>query len=111
MLMLALDLPQFKIVTSEIERGGCSYTIETIRALQNKEERLHLLLSDEAATHLHKWKESEELIRLAPPLIAPREIPISSTQIRERLKKNLYCGHLVPGKALDYIRANHLYSL
>ena len=34
---------------------------------------------------------------------------ISSTTIRERLKKRLYCGHLVPGKVLDYIYQNGLY--
>lgn len=34
---------------------------------------------------------------------------ISATYIRERLKKKLYCGHLVPVKVLDYIYENQLY--
>lgn len=110
MLKLALDLPQFKITTYELDRDGCSYTIDTIRALQTEGVQFRLLLSDEAATHLDKWKETRELIRLAPPLIAPREIQISSTEIRERLKKKLYCGHLVPAKALEYIQSHRLYS-
>lgn len=109
MLKLALDLPQFKISTLEIDRGGTSFTIDTIRSL-GKENELHLLLSDEAAKNLEEWKEAEELKKLAPPLIGPRTREISSTNIRERLQKKLYCGHLVPLKALDYIQANELYS-
>jgi nicotinate-nucleotide adenylyltransferase len=107
MLKLALELPQFKICSLEIDRGGPSYTIDTIRELGIK--GLHLLLSDEAAAHLGKWKESEELVRLAPPLIGPRKIEISSTEIRNRLKKNLYCGHLVPAIVLDFIHKERIY--
>ena len=71
---------------------------------------LRLILSDEAAAHLGKWKETLELTQLAPPLIGPRNIDISSTEIRVRLKKKLYCGHLIPAKALEYIYEHRLYS-
>jgi nicotinate-nucleotide adenylyltransferase len=110
MLKLALDHPQFKISTLEIDRKDCSYTIDTVRALHDKNVQLHLLLSDESAAHLGLWKNVEELLLLAPPLVGPREIQISSTLIRDRLKKNLYCRHLIPTKALDFIEANRLYS-
>ncbi len=109
MLKLALDVPQFKISTLELDRGGTSFTIDTIRAL-SKEYELNLLLSDEAADGLVHWKDTEALQKMAPPLIGPRSREISSTEIRKRLLKKLYCGHLVPGKALDYIQANQLYS-
>lgn len=108
-LKLALDHPQFKITTLELDRAGCSYTIDTIKALQTGGIQFRLILSDEAAAHLDQWKETEELIRLAPPLIGPRKIDISSTEIRARLKKKLYCGHLVPAKALEYIQRHQLY--
>lgn len=110
MLKLALEIPQFKISTIEIDRRGPSYTVDTIRSLSSEGVQLRLLLSDEAAAHLDQWKDTQELIRLAPPLIGPREIQISSTQIRGRLKRKLYCGHLIPAKTLDYILVNHLYS-
>ena len=57
----------------------------------------------------HKWKKAEEIEQIAPLLIGPRELQISSTKIRERLKKKLYCAHLIPAKALDYILVNELY--
>ncbi len=110
MLKLALDHPQFKISSYEVDQRKCSYTIDTIRALQGDHAKLHLLLSDESALHLNQWKNSQELLLLAPALIGPREIQISSTAIRERLKKNLYCGHLIPKIALDFILHNRLYS-
>lgn len=109
MLKLALELPQFKISTLELDRGGCSYTIDTLRALREEGVKFRLLLSDETAAHLDQWKEEEELIKLAPPLAGLRKMEISSTEIRARLKKKLYCGHLVPAETLDYIREHHLY--
>lgn len=108
MLKLALELPQFQITTLELDQKTPSYTVDTIRKLALK--GLRLLLSDEAASHLNKWKETNELVRLAPPLIGPREAHISSTDIRARLKQKLYCGHLVPAKVLDYIKRHKLYT-
>jgi len=110
MLRLGLELPQFKITDWEIEQGEVSYTIDTIRALESEGVHLKLLLSDESASHLAQWKEGKELLRRAPLLKAPRHLSISSSMVRERLKKKLYCGHLVPAKTLDYIRLNELYS-
>ncbi len=110
MLKLALDHPKFQICPLEIERGGPSYTIDTLRILKKEGTCFRLLLSEEAALYLDRWKDSEELVRLSPPLIGPRERDISSTDIRARLKKKLYCGHLIPAKALDYIYAHRLYS-
>lgn len=110
MLKLALDLPQFKICDWEIRQEGASYTIDTIRALQTEGVQFKLLLSEESALHLDQWKGIEELLTLADLLKGPRHFPTSSTEIRERLKKNLDCRHLVPAKTLDYIKANRLYS-
>ena len=112
MLKLALDLPQFGLLTLEIERGGISYTVDTLRELRKQRGMaLFLLLSDEAFARVHQWKESEEILKMAKPLIAPREIKISSTQIRERIRNGRYCNHLVPIKTLDYIHNHRLYSV
>ena len=133
MLRLGLEgIPRFRITSLEIDRGGPSYTIDTLRALKTESSRFRLLLSEEAAEKFDLWREAGELIRLAPPLIGTRPggpsiqgphrealkngmIPtkameISSTEIRQRLKKGLYCGHLVPSKVLEYIGKHRLYS-
>jgi len=97
--------------------------------------KLHLILGEDALEGLPKWKDAEALVRLAPPLTGSRtgsahsfsgyskemaaiveegitKIPIleiSSTAIRDRLKKKMFCGHLVPGLVLDYIYSHSLY--
>lgn len=120
-----------RVSSVEIDRGGPSYTIDTLRALHSEGE-FRLLLSDESIGRFDQWKEAQELVRLAPPLIGTRRealtgkgaiaealrrgitptrvFEISSTEVRERLKKKLYCGHLIPAKTLEYIQQQHLYS-
>jgi nicotinate-nucleotide adenylyltransferase len=140
MCRLAIDsIPFFSLSDIEIERGS-SYTIDSIKKLQENPQynkaKLFLLLSDDALAHLDKWKEILSLLQIATPLIGRRKgdkdvlhqiprklstlvepgitqtaiIQISSTAIRDRLKKGLYCGHLLPEKVLDYIHKNQLYG-
>jgi nicotinate-nucleotide adenylyltransferase len=100
--------------------------------------QLYLLIGEDALSQLSEWKNVEELISLTIPLIGSRgsevdvhslslssksrekirqgmtKIPlldISSTGMRDRIKKRLYCGHLIPAKVLDYIHKHHLYFL
>lgn len=132
MLKRALkSIPCCRVTSIEIDRKGPSYTIDTLRQLQD-EGTFRLILSDDAANQFDSWKEAEGLIRLAPPLIGTRKglfpakspigealrkgatptriLEVSSAEIRERIKKNLYCGHLVPHIVLDYIAQHRLYS-
>ena len=134
MVRLAIEeIPHFRLSAYEIDRGDLSYTIDTLQHLQGESRgsvKFRLLLSEEEITHLDRWKDVQRLIKLAPPLIGCRSssafegplaqslrtaftqthmMEISSTEIRARLRKGLYCGHLVPRKTLDYIRENEIY--
>jgi nicotinate-nucleotide adenylyltransferase len=102
------EVPQFRVSSLEVDRGGPSFTIETLRALPKGD--YYLILTEESVTSFSKWKEFEEIKARATLLIGKRKFPISSTLIRERFKKKLYCGHLVPAKALYYIDKHRLYS-
>jgi nicotinate-nucleotide adenylyltransferase len=131
------DLPTWRAVDWEISRKGPSFTIETIEyCLKNVftgDVQLFLLLGEDLLPELNLWKDIEKLLELAHPLIGcrkhaefPKKLPfqtrlssgmtitnileISATEIRQRLKKGLYCGHLVPAKVLDYITLHRLYS-
>ena len=135
MLRISLeDVPFCEPYEAELMRPPPSYTIDTIKKIQA--EKLVLILAEDAAYELDQWKDVEKLLELAPPLIGTRfgfdteklnrlpqniklklqvgmcQIPamdISSTMVRERLKKRMYCGHLLQGKVLDYIHQNGLY--
>jgi len=119
-----MEVPQFRVTSMEIERNEPSFTIDTLRLLPHEGVKYRLILSEEAMAQFGFWKEPGEILRLAPPLVgmrAGRTVPqgfpvvsmplfdIASTEIRERFKKNFYCGHLVPRIALDYIREHQLY--
>ena len=64
----------------------------------------------ELIKHLPSWEISDEIsAAIRKGVVLTRQLEISSTDIRDRLKKKLYCGHLLPSKVLDYIYAHHLY--
>lgn len=109
LVLSEIPLP-LRVTDIEINRPGPSFTVDTLRELQKGGVEYRLIISEEVAAQFHLWKEPEEIKKLAPLLTGKREWPISSTQIRERLKKNFYCGHLIPRLALDYIVQNRLYS-
>lgn len=104
------DIPQFRATSVEIEQKRACFTVETLRMLQTPNIHYRLILSQETASSFSQWKDPDEIERLAPLLIGMRNFPISSTEIRRRLNKKLYCGHLVPEKALYYIHKHALYS-
>lgn len=126
------DIPQLRLCTIETEQENPCYTIDTVRLLQKKHEndQFHLILGEDGLHRLSEWKEVEALLTLAPPLIGVRHLPressfyhkdikenfnliplmdISSAEIRMRLQKGLYCGHLLPANVLDYILSHQLY--
>lgn len=137
MIYLAIsDIPHFRLVDIETQRPGPSYTIDTIRELRTSYSGydFHLLMGEDAMDSFPLWREAEEILKLAPPFVACRPgngfstrsengivqalkkkvfpmpiMEISSTEIRNRIQKGLYCGHLLPPKVLDFILDNHLY--
>ncbi|NDB87275.1 MAG: nicotinate (nicotinamide) nucleotide adenylyltransferase, partial [Alphaproteobacteria bacterium] len=93
-------------------------------------------LGDDILPTIHKWKNIDQLLLMAPPLVGTRsnltDVPanlspasmsaltnnlitisaldISSTTLRARIKKNLYSQHLIPSEVLEYIIKENLYK-
>lgn len=138
MVKLAIEgLPTWEVFDWEIKRKAPSYTIDTVRYLlntrfNNKKDQLYLLIGEDLLPELSQWREVEQLLNLAKPLIGCRRfekntfknplaekvamgitltkvLEISASEIRNRLKKRLYCEHFVPAKVLDYIKEHGLY--
>lgn len=114
-------------------------TIKEILSM-HPESSFYLLCGEDSLLRFSEWKEPLEIIRTIPLLIGSRpfskllnllptlglnpeifsaiqkglvetrQMEISATEIRERLKKKVYCRHLMPGNVLDYIYENQLYS-
>ena len=132
MLRLALvGQPGYEIDAQEIDRGGVSFTIDTVRDYARRfpgAEILYLIGADHVPT-LPKWREAEELARAVQFVVIPRpgETPsslpapfriqllggwplkLSSSQIRARVCEGKPIEHLVPSAVAEVIQQNNLY--
>ena len=110
---------EFKVLDLEIRRVGKSYTVDTLEALGCTPERFVLLVADDVYATFDQWRRADRIKELVDILVVSRfgegimlpKMEISGTRIRERLKRGLYCGHLVPANVLDYIFLHRLYSM
>ena len=123
------DDPRFTVDPIEIERGGLSFTVETLRALRERWKSdsslaLVLLLGADAAATLPQWREPDEVMRLAEIVVLrrggshtpavgravdTRTIDVSSTEIRERVKAGRSIRGFVPEPVAAYIEGRRLY--
>lgn len=68
----------FECEPCEIERGGVSYTCDTLEYICQKyggvlEEKPAFVLGEESAAEFHKWKNPDRIVQLADLVIAGRE--------------------------------------
>lgn len=66
--------PKFEIDTREIDRGGVSYTIDSVRSIEAEflNSKLFLLMGADAIQDIAKWREPRELFELATPCVISR---------------------------------------
>lgn len=68
---------EFVCESCEFERGGVSYTIDTVHTLYKKYEgtfegKIGLIMGEEIGAEFYKWKNASELIQLCDLIIVPR---------------------------------------
>lgn len=135
MVELAIaDNPYFEISKIEIQRGGISYTVDTVRTLRAyypSTAELFLLIGADSLIELPTWKTPKELFNLCQVLVLPRPgfeinkaeerfrkkatlaktplIEICSTDIRRRVKEGKSIRYLVPPAVGEFIQKEGLY--
>src|SRR5918993_2864203 len=75
MVQLAIaDEPRFTLDMREIERGGVTYTIDTLRALRSQlpGRPLVLIMGSDQFTRLNTWHEWQKIVELAHIAVATR---------------------------------------
>jgi nicotinate-nucleotide adenylyltransferase len=124
---------RFEISDVELKRGGVSYTIDSVRHFRKlyPNDELYWVIGGDQLPKLHLWKDITELAKLVEFIFLERpgyvvkarpEIPglrlhrcdghllaISSTELRERIRRNLSLDYFVPHKAIVYIKEHGLY--
>ena len=129
------DDPRFSADAIEIERGGLSFTIDTLRALRERFKAdgnlaLVLLLGADAAATLPQWREPEAVASLATVVVLrrsggatlpraesrvggaidTRRVDVSSTEIRARVRAGQSIRGFVPESVAAYIAERRLYE-
>lgn len=124
---------RFELSDVELRRGGVSYTIDSARHFRTlyPQDDLYWVIGGDQLPKLHLWKDITELAKLVEfiflerpgyPVKARPAIPglrlhrcdghllaISSTELRERTRRNLSLDYFVPHKAIVYIKEHSLY--
>jgi len=131
MLELAVkDYPEFTVSSSELDRSGVSYTIDTVEELQAEDptKKIYLLLGADAANGVTTWHRAAELISKVNFLVVARNqqespelnfefhfinmpmIDVSSSMIRNLVLSGNSVSHLVPNEVNSYILDHNLYK-
>lgn len=133
MLRLATrGVPHFEVSTLEVERGGVSFTVDTLEHLARRGRDLYFVMGQDSLEDFPTWRDPERIARLARLIVVPRgdgrsprvrpelrgrvslldppRIGISSSEIRSRLKRRLSVRWWMPDAALRYALEKGLYG-
>ena len=130
----------FGVSDIEIERGGDTYTVDTLRALHEAlpgNVELYLILGDDVLRTLHQWYQAAEVARLAHVVLVGRPgneagtddalhdvrelgfsvhrvetsaLTISSSALRAWAGQGKSLRYLAPRRVVEYIAEHGLYS-
>jgi len=124
---------RFELSDFELRNGGTSYTIDSVRHFRAKfpNDQLYWIIGGDQLPKLHLWREINELARQIEfiflerpghPVKATPDVPglklhrcdghlveISSTELRERVRRGLSLDYFVPHKAIVQIEEKRLY--
>jgi nicotinate-nucleotide adenylyltransferase len=128
--------PRFRVSRVDIDRGGPTYTIDTLRDLHEQlpDAELYFITGADALAEIFTWRDASQLFELAQFVGCTRpgyemdastlegiptdrvtlvEIPaltISSTDCRQRAAAGEPVWYLVPDGVVQYIVKHHLYT-
>ncbi len=123
----------------EIKMAGKSYTINTLERLKEKGiVNPYLVIGGDSLINFHRWVRYEDILRLAGLMVYRRKgtddidfqvaldslrkkcgniillditpIRVSSTEVREKIKKGDSILDLLPKDVIEYIKKKSLYS-
>lgn len=125
--MVAEDA-RFEVSAVEVERGGLSFTVDTLRhfSAQYPEAERFLLLGADVLASFAQWREPAAVVSLAQPVVLQRagslsatgdlegvtplrletrRVDVSSTEVRERVRKGMPIrGFVTEGVAALIVR-------
>lgn len=140
MVKLAIeDYREFSISDYEIEKQGLSFTYETLEHFKRDDRELFFITGADCLMNIEKWREVEKIFSICTFVVFLRggfdkeklkeqkkiieekyngnivilelkELEISSTDIRERIRDNKRIDFFVPPKVIEFIESKGLYK-
>lgn len=132
------DYTWCRVDSDEIDFSGPSYTVDTVERLIVRKrlvERPGLIIGDDLVDQVSGWHEAEKLLRIVVPVVVRRhtersieqrtlptafphdtvivyneQIPVSSTEVRNRIRSGLSIKELVPPEVYEYIQRYQPYN-
>lgn len=135
------DNPFFDVSAIEVARGGDTYTIDTLRTLRAhylKNVELFFIAGADAIASVSKWKDSDEMGKLARfvgvdrpgyelseerraaikasapgidiSFLTIEALAISSSELRNRLESGRSIRYLTPQVVVDHVMEHKLYT-
>lgn len=122
--------PRFSLDTVEMDRGGLSFTVDTLETLAARQPgaKLVLLVGADAWGSFDRWRDPERILAMAevaviaragenprtvlghtPAVVTARRVDVSSTEIRDRVRRGLPITGFVSDAVSDHITAAGLY--
>lgn len=125
---------QFRVCDVEVAREGVSYTVDTLRVLQEEhpDTAFGLIIGSDSLDHFAEWHEPDEIVRRVPLIVYKRPgsleavaerrfanqvhyvaapvLEVSGTEIRARCRKGRSIQYLVPEGVRSYIQEEGLYQ-
>ncbi len=135
MVQLAVaNNPAFQASSLEVDRGGKSFTVDTLHQLAEAydlpKDNLFMIIGADSLLDLPNWRLPEKIVQLCTLVVAGRPnyfhsnvpdfinkivylktpmLEISSSQIREWVHEGKSIRYLVPPNVEEYIKLHHLY--
>jgi nicotinate-nucleotide adenylyltransferase len=129
---------RFEVSTAEVDRGGASFTVDTLRELHARrpEDQLTFIAGGDMARSLPGWRSPEEIVALAEIGVAERDgvgrediraslrdlaagervrffdmprLAVSSSMVRARVADGRPIRYYVPGGVAELIESEGLY--
>lgn len=126
--------PAFDVCEIEVEREGISYTVETVRALQERhpETEFGLIIGSDSLDSFAEWHQPDEIADRVPLIVYKRPgmiesvaeprfanrvryvaapvMEVSGTEVRGRCEAGRSIRYLVPDSVRTYIEEHGLYQ-
>ena len=126
------ELDEVFVSKIELERSEISYTVDTLEVLrgQHPDAQFDWIIGDDNLAELHKWRNLDRIFELASFVVLMRgraevpeslknrairfarnaTVPVSSTEIRRRIRAGESIDDLVDPRVARYIHHYRLYE-